>query len=265
MSRGAFVTAWGEWRRLWAFPLLALCLGVLSMPAPADEFEDPWEDFNRRVHGFNMFTDKIFLRPVTQGYLYVTPRPAQKGIRNVFNNILELPSALNGLLQGKPGSAARDTGRFLVNSTLGLGGLFDVATHMGMESEGREDFGQTLAVWGFDRGPYVVLPFWGPSTVRDTMGLPVDWLSDPTFHIEHPRTRNSVFALYVLNRRAQLMELEEHLTGDHYSFMRDAYLQHREFLIKDGEVEDTFGSDLDMSEFDDYYFEDDDAEDVFAQ
>lgn len=247
--------------RQWTIPAFALCLMLGQAPALADEFEDPWEDFNRRVHDFNMFADRVALRPVTQGYHFVTPRPARRGIRNVFDNVLEIPSAINGLLQGKPGSAARDTGRFLVNSTLGLGGLFDVATPMGLETEGREDFGQTLAVWGFDRGPYLVLPFWGPSTVRDTMGLPVDWVSDPTFHVQHPRTRNSVFGMYVLNRRSQLMELEEHLTGDHYSFMRDAYLQHREFLIHDGEVEDTFGTDMDMSDYGDYY--DDDEDDVF--
>lgn len=253
-------------RQSWAVPILALCLLLAHSPVKADEFDDPWENFNRRVHGFNMTADKYFLRPVTKGYRFVTPEFVQTGVRNVFRNVLEVPSAINGVLQGKPGSAAHDSGRFLINSTLGVAGIFDVAQHMGLERSDQEDFGQTLAVWGFDQGPYLVLPFWGPSTVRDTMGLPVDWVTDPTFQVSHPRTRNTVLGFYVVNRRSQLMDLEEHLTGDHYTFIRDAYLQHRNFLIQDGEVEDTFGADMDMSEYgfgddeDDGGFFDDDGD-----
>lgn len=251
----------GVIRQQWMVPALALCLLLFQVPAQADEFEDPWEDFNRRVHGFNMTADKYLLRPVTQGYRFITPDVLETGIRNVFSNVLEVPSALNALFQGKPKVAAHDSGRFLINSTVGLAGLFDVAKHAGLENGDHEDFGQTLAVWGFDRGPYLVLPFLGPSTVRDTMGLPVDWVTDPLYLVDYPRTRNVVFGFYFLNRRSQLMELEEHLRGDHYTFMRDAYLQNRDYLINDGEVEDSFGSDMDMSEYGGF---DDEDEDIFG-
>ncbi len=230
-------------------------LFLFSLPGPvvaADEFEDPWEDFNRHIHSFNMTADRFVLRPVTRGYRFVTPKFVQAGVRNVFNNVLEVPSALNGVLQGKPGSALHDSGRFVINSTLGIGGLFDVAKYVGLENVDHEDFGQTLAVWGFDRGPYLVLPILGSSTVRDTLALPVDWISDPLFYVDHTRTRNSALALYYINKRSELMELEKHLTGDHYIFIRDAYLQRRDYLVNDGEVEDDFGSDMDMSEYGDF-------------
>ncbi|WP_347331909.1 MlaA family lipoprotein [Marinimicrobium locisalis] len=231
--------------------LLAL-LSMVMVPAHADEFEDPWEDFNRKVHGFNMTVDRFFLKPVTKAYRFVAPEVVELGVNNAFQNLSEVPSALNGVLQGKPGSALRDSGRFLVNSTVGIAGLFDVASRLGLPSDGQEDFGQTLGLWGFDRGPYVVLPFFGSSTVRDTVGLPVQSLMSPIYHIDHTPTQNSTLAMYYINRRSQLMDLEEQLTGDHYTFIRDAYLQRREYLIKDGEVEDSFGSDMDMSEYGDF-------------
>ncbi|MGD8175348.1 MlaA family lipoprotein [Marinimicrobium sp. ARAG 43.8] len=239
----------------WLFAAMlsaALLAAVSPVWAAEGEFDDPWEGFNRKVHAFNMTTDRFFLRPIAVGYRYVTPDFMQTGVRNVFNNVKEVPSALNGLLQGKPGSAAHDTGRFLINSTLGIAGLFDVARHMGLENSDHEDFGQTLAVWGFDRGPYLVLPFLGASNVRDAFALPVDGVTDPLFYIDHTRTRNTVLVMSVINRRSQLLDLEEHLTGDHYTFIRDAYLQRREFLVNDGEVEDDFGADMDMSEYGDF-------------
>lgn len=245
----------------WIMVPAVVLLFCLALPATAeDEFEDPWEGFNRGVHSFNMTADRFVLRPITRGYRFVTPKFVQAGVRNVFNNVLEVPSALNGVLQGKPGSAFHDTGRFLINSTVGIGGLFDVARHVGLENVDHEDFGQTLAVWGFDRGPYLVLPFLGSSTVRDTLSLPVEWITDPLFYIDHTRTRNSTMALYYINKRSELMELEKHLSGDHYVFIRDAYLQRREFLVNDGEVEDDFGADMDMSEYGDF---DDEGGDPF--
>jgi len=233
-------------------PAVLLLFSLSGLALASDEFEDPWEDFNRRIHAFNMTADRFVLKPVTRGYRFITPKFVQAGVRNVFNNVLEVPSALNGVLQGKPGSALHDSGRFLINSTAGVGGLFDVAKHVGLENGDHEDFGQTLAVWGFDRGPYLVLPILGSSTVRDTLALPVDWLSDPLFYVDHTRTRNSTVALYYINKRSELMELEKHLTGDHYIFIRDAYLQRRDFLVNDGEVEDDFGADMDMSEYGDF-------------
>lgn len=235
------------WRLRTIFVGLGLVLA--SCGAFADEDQDPWEGFNRKVYAFNNFADRYFVKPVTQAYRFVTPGFIERGISNVFANVLEVPSALNGLLQGKPGVAGQDAGRFLINSTLGVAGWWDVASHMGLENGDKEDFGQTLSVWGFDRGPYLVLPFLGSSTLRDTMALPVEWLTDPLYQIDHTRTRNTTLVFYYLDRRSQLMELEEHLVGDRYLFIRDAYLQRREYLINDGEVEDEFGSE---SEYGDY-------------
>lgn len=219
-------------------------LGLISIPPSlaADEYEDPWEDFNRKVFAFNDSADRYVLKPVTQAYRFVAPDFVERGISNVFSNVLEVPSALNGLLQGKPGSAGKDTGRFLINSTLGVAGWWDVAKEMGLEGGEQEDFGQTLSVWGFSQGPYLVLPILGSSTVRDAVALPIDYVTDPLMQIDHARTRNTTKAFYYLDRRSALMELERHLTGDRYLFIRDAYLQRREYLVNDGEVEDEFGS-----------------------
>ena len=140
---------------------------------------------------------------------------------------MEVPSALNGVLQGNFRSAAHDTGRLLVNSTLGLAGILDVAQYMNLKKTDKEDFGQTLAVWGVSSGPYLVLPLLGPSNLRDTTAVPVDWYTDPKAYIEDVPTRNAVRALSVLNTRANLMPLEENISGDKYVFFRDAYLQHR--------------------------------------
>lgn len=245
----------------------ALLLSLWLLPtggAGAEEgFEDPWEGFNRQMHALNMTADRYVLKPVAQGYRFVTPEVVQDGVGNVFGNLLDVPSALNSLLQGKPASALEDSTRFLINSTIGLGGVFDVASRMGLDSGGREDFGQTLAVWGVDSGPYLVLPFFGASTVRDAAGMPVDWVTDPVFFIEDDLTRYGVRAVYYTEKRSQLMELEKHLTGDHYVFIRDAYLQRREYLVNDGEVEDDFGSGMDMGEYGDYGDGDEEGADPF--
>ncbi len=254
---------------LWSMPMV-LVLGVLVLASPlrADDFADdefydaefapvsaadidPWEGFNRAMYSFNTTVDRYTLRPLAKGYTYVTPRFFRRGVSNVFSNIREVPNALNSLLQGRPGRASKDVGRFLINSTLGLVGLFDVAQQMGLPASDGEDFGQTLAAWGVGDGPYVVLPFLGPSTLRDGFALPVDWYSDPRFHIDHVRTENVTLGLTLLDRRANVLDLERHLTGDHYTFVRDAYLQRRQFLISNGQVEDDFGMDDDFGD-DDY-------------
>jgi phospholipid-binding lipoprotein MlaA len=203
---------------------------------------DPWQNYNRHMFGFNMGVDRFFLKPVASAYVKVTPGFFRQGVANVFDNILELPSALNGLLQGKISHAAHDTGRVLINSTLGVAGLMDVAQHMGLANTEDEDFGQTLAVWGVEAGPYVVLPLLGPSTLRDGVALPVDWYTDPKAYIDHVPTRNTVRALSLLDTRAGYLPLEKSITGDKYVFIRDVYLQRRNYLIKDGVVEDSFGT-----------------------
>lgn len=234
--------------------ILAFMLALISAPSWAEEEVDPWEGFNRKMFAFNEGADRYVLRPVASGYRFITPRIVRQGISNFFSNIREVPSALNGLLQGKPGSAGRDLGRFLINSTVGVAGLWDAAYHMGLESRGREDFGQTLAVWGVTEGPYLVLPLLGPSTVRDTAALPVEWLTDPIQYVDDDGTRYGLVALNIVNRRSELIELEEHIIGDRYVFIRDAYLQRRYYMIHDGEIEDDFGGD--QGEYGDYGYDD---------
>jgi phospholipid-binding lipoprotein MlaA len=192
---------------------------------------------------FNEGADKYFLKPLAKAYVRVTPGFFRRGVDNALSNIMEIPSALNGVLQGNFRSAAHDTGRLLVNSTLGLAGILDVAQYMNLKQTDNEDFGQTLAVWGMSSGPYIVLPLLGPSNLRDTTAVPVDWYSDPKTYIDHIPTKNTVRTASILNTRANLMPLEKGITGDKYVFFREAYLQRRNFLIKNGNVEDSFGED----------------------
>jgi phospholipid-binding lipoprotein MlaA len=219
--------------------------------APPPQEVDPWQNFNRRVFAFNDGVDKYLLRPIAVGYKAVMPDPLERGVTNIFDNVMEVPSVINGVMQGNLGGAAHDTGRLLVNTTLGLGGLLDVARYMKLPADDPEDFGQTLAVWGVGSGPYLVLPLLGPSTIRDGVGRPVDWYLDPTTYIEHVRTSNTVKGISILDTRAGLLSLEKNITGDKYTFFRDVYLQRREYLINNGKVEDDFGAedDFDMEEF----------------
>ncbi|MCW8196665.1 VacJ family lipoprotein [Proteobacteria bacterium 005FR1] len=224
--------------------VLFLCmLGSLALPAGAQQAEvaeDPWEGFNRKIHSFNETADRWVLKPVAEGYVKITPDPVEQGVSNFFGNLLEVRNVFNDVLQGKWAQAGNDAGRFLVNSTLGVAGVFDVARHMSLEESEGEDFGQTLAVWGVDSGPFLMLPFLGPSTLRDAGGMPVDWQLSPMQEIDHVPTRNSLRAMDIVNTRAELLDAEAFLSGDRYVFLRDAYLQRRNYLIKDGDVEDNF-------------------------
>lgn len=207
-----------------------------------DDSADPWQGYNRAMFSFNSAVDRNLLKPLAKAYVRCTPDFFRQGVSNVFANIGNVPSAVNGVLQGKFSGAAQDSGRLLVNSTLGLAGMLDVAQHMGLPSRDAEDFGQTLATWGVKSGPFVVLPLLGPSTLRDATTVPVDWYSDPKTYIEHIPTKNSVAALSIVSARAGFLALEKSVTGDKYLFIRDAYLQRRNFLEKDGQVEDSFGT-----------------------
>ncbi|HUH37354.1 MAG TPA: VacJ family lipoprotein, partial [Spongiibacteraceae bacterium] len=161
--------------------------------------------------------------------------------RNVIDNLLEVTTVANGLLQGKFSQATSDTGRFLVNSTVGVLGVFDVASRIGLERHD-EDLGQTLGYWGVPSGPFVVVPFFGPFTVRDGLAFVVDTsTTDYLANLDDVRTRNSVTVLRFVSLRADLLKSEDLISGDRYSFIRDAYLQRREYLVRDGKVEDTFG------------------------
>lgn len=206
---------------------------------------DPWQSYNRAMFSFNTQADRFLTKPIAKTYVRLTPDFFRRGVDNVFSNIGEVPSALNGVLQGNFSSAVKDTGRLLVNSTIGVAGLFDVAQYMGLPNTPAEDFGQTLAIWGVESGPYVVLPFLGSSTLRDTASLPVDWFTDPKSYIDHVPTSNTVRATSLINTRANFLELEKSLTGDKYVFVREAYLQHRNFSINNGVVEDSFGEEVD--------------------
>jgi phospholipid-binding lipoprotein MlaA len=230
--------------------LLSGLIACASTPSSSDGSRaiDPYEGFNRAMFGFNNGIDVWVLKPIAKGYRFVTPDFVETGVSNFFSNLLEIRNFLNAGLQGKGKKTAAHTGRFLVNSTLGIAGIFDVAKYMGLEKQDGEDFGQTLATWGAGSGPYLVLPLLGPSTLRDTVGIPADAYADPVTYVDHVPTRNSLTAGEIIDTRAGLLETEKLLSGDRYIFIRDAYLQRRNYLINDGKVEDTFDAgDLEKS------------------
>ncbi|WP_370981425.1 VacJ family lipoprotein [Agaribacterium sp. ZY112] len=207
---------------------------------------DPWEGVNRKVFAFNMGLDKWLFRPVAKTYDFITPAPIQTGIGNFFSNIGEVGNVANDVMQLKWKQAGNDSLRFAVNSTVGLLGVLDVASRVGLEENEGEDVGQTLAHWGVAQGPYVVLPFLGPSTVREGLALPVDfYVLDPVAYIDRQAVLNTMVGTRLVHNRAGLFDIEELASGDLYVFMRDAYLQRREYLENDGEValdyEDEFG------------------------
>ena len=217
--------------------LLFLMLQIMPHTALADD--DPWEGFNRKVHNFNDVADRKIIRPVAIGYDKVMPDPAKRLVANFFGNLTDVGDAINNLLQGKPGQAAGDAARVLVNTTLGLGGLFDPAVRMGLVDH-EEDFSQTLAVWGVPRGPYLVMPLLGPGSVRDVAGLSVDSVFDPLLYYQPTGHRYALYGLSAMQGRAEFLDVESAVFGDKYIFYRDAYLQRREFMEKDGAVEDPF-------------------------
>lgn len=198
--------------------------------------EDPWESLNRGVYKFNDVVDRAALKPVAKGYKKVTPHWMRIGVANFFANLETPATAINQFLQGKPKLGLRDTGRFVLNSTLGVGGLLDVSTAVGLEAND-EDFGQTLAVWGVRSGPYVTLPFFGPSSVRDAPARVVDFFLDPLDLADIPwEVTWGKRGLNAVHTRAELLTLDPTLerTFDPYAFIRDAWFQQREFEIFDG-------------------------------
>jgi phospholipid-binding lipoprotein MlaA len=224
--------------------ILMACVLALTACASIQQTErvaqiDPFERVNRAVFSFNETADQYVIKPIAEGYQFILPEFVRTGVTNFFSNINDVLIAANNLLQGKPGNAASDIGRFFVNSTIGVLGLFDVATDMGLDKN-REDFGQTLGVWGIGDGPYVVLPFFGPSNVRDTVGFVVDVETD--FMINTNKLNSdekiAINSLRIINRRADLLDagqLLEDAAFDKYSFLRDGYLQRRRSQIYDGE------------------------------
>lgn len=216
-----------------------LASGCATSPEYTADERDPWQGFNRKVYSFNDALDQMFLVPAATTYRGITPDFAEQGVSNFFSNLGDLGVAFNNTLQFKFLDAASDIGRIIVNSTIGLLGFIDVASHMGLEKHD-EDFGQTLGYWGMGTGPYVMLPFFGPSNLRDGPGKVVDTIVYPPNWADIKTSeRNGLFALKLVSTRAELMQLEEkaeELSRDRYVFIRDAYLDRREFLVNDGEI-----------------------------
>ena len=213
-------------------------VGCASIPAGVEPSpHDPWEPFNRSVFEFNEGLDAYLLKPVVAGYRFVLPEFVRDGIYNFFSNYGDIYNIFYNLLQGKPGYAFNDFMRVAVNTTMGLGGFIDLATPGGLEKH-KEDWGQTFGVWGVPAGPYVVLPFFGPSNVRDTFGTVADLESDYLFkYVKDVGLRNSITGLRVVNARNTYYEAGDLLDGaaiDKYSFMRDAYIQRRQYQINEG-------------------------------
>ncbi|MEO0574188.1 MAG: VacJ family lipoprotein [Pseudomonadota bacterium] len=228
---------------------LAGCATSSTVPS-----EDSWEGFNRGMFGFNNAADKVLVKPLAKGYKFITPDIVERGVTNVFSNLGYPVVIVNNLLQGKPVTALQDTGRFVLNSTIGVAGIFDIATPAGLPAN-NEDFGQTLAVWGVPSGPYVVLPFLGPSTLRDALSLPADQALDVRNHLDNTSIEDKLIVLQIISIRARLLALDEQInaSNDPYVFIREAYLQNRNFVIYDGappeqledfELEDDFDADL---------------------
>lgn len=205
-----------------------------NLPTPAEmpTSYDPWERFNRRMHRFNEGVDRRIAKPLATAYIRVVPRPVRLGVGNFFNNLGQPVSALNALLQGKPKQAGQSLGRFLMNSTLGIGGLFDPASAAKIPNK-NEDFGQTLGVWGWKKSRYVELPLFGPRTVRDVLGLFGDAPMSPVRPIQEDKVRVFLQGLQLVNVRAQLMSVDSLREGaaDDYSLVRDAWLQRRDYQI----------------------------------
>ncbi len=201
--------------------------------------EDPLGGINRISHSFNDVADKVLLRPIAKGYKTLTPNIAQTGVRNFFGNLGDVSNSVNNLLQGKVKASLSDVGRILINTTVGIGGLIDPASAIGLTKH-NEDFGQTLRKWGVPRGPYLVVPFLGPSTITDSLAGPVNTALDPVRYLYPVDHRNVTFGADAVVRRSELLAAEEVVFGDEYIFYREAYLQRREYLAKDGKVEDAF-------------------------
>ncbi len=216
--------------------LIIMLSGMNGCATMGQNPDDPFEEFNRGVFTLNKDIDAMVMKPIAEVYQTVTPEPVNQGISNFFNNLDDIMVVANDLLQFKFKQAASDSGRFLVNSTIGLLGFVDFATDLGLPKHD-EDFGQTLGYWGIESSPYLVLPFLGPSTVRDVAGRGVDIWLDPTMYIDNNDIVLGIDAVKFMDLRADLMAAEQVLDAaalDPYTFMRDAYLQRRNYLVHDG-------------------------------
>ena len=224
-------------RFMLAAALLALLPACATTRTQAADPRDPFEPLNRASYAFNDGLDKALIRPAARTYRKVTPVFVQTGVSNVFSNAKYPVTLVNDALQGKFSAALNDTGRFVLNTTLGLGGLFDPATDIGLDRND-EDFGQTFGKWGIGAGPYFVVPLLGPTTLRDGLGSIADDFAEPRSYLEDDSTRWTLWAAGNFERRVRLLEADSVLAraGDPYSFVRSAYLQRREYQVRDGDV-----------------------------
>ena len=210
----------------------------------AKEINDPYENLNRKTYEFNENLDEKIAKPIAEFYSKFPP-PIKNGVTNFFNNLEEVDTFINQLLQGKPKESLNDLTRFIINSTIGLAGFIDVASKIGLERH-EEDFGQTLGVWGVGQGPYIMLPVLGPSTLRDTLSRPVSSFLSVTFHMTEADVNIALKSIDAIETRERLLEVESLLSGDKYSFVKDAYIQSINYEVKDGiDVEDDFIDDMD--------------------
>ena len=214
-----------------------LLILLLSFPVFGEEIDDPFEDLNRDIFIFNEKLDEKLLKPAALTYRKVTPQFARTGVTNFFNNLEEIDTTINQVLQGEIRYAFNDASRFVINSTIGLLGLIDVASKMGLERH-EEDFGQTLGVWGFNSGPYIMIPFLGPSNPRDLLSRPISSFLSGTFAMEDNDVKLTLIGIDALETRERLLDAETLIIGDKYIFVKDAYVQSREYEINNGSTED---------------------------
>ena len=241
--------------------LLSGC-ATTSSPDP----RDPWESWNRGVQSFNDTVDDYAMKPVAKGYNWIMPNFANTAVSNVFSNIDDIGVTINGFLQGKFSQSGMDASRFIVNTTAGIAGLIDVATMIDLPKN-KEDFGQTLGVWGIPPGPYMVLPFFGPSSPRGVVGLVGDAAMNPITYIGSPYISTGIFAVNAIDTRANYITTEkiadEAAVFGRYEFFRDAYMAQRKYLVLDGNVpedeEFILDDDFDFGLDDEFDFDKDDS------
>ncbi|MDX1573183.1 MAG: VacJ family lipoprotein [Methylophaga sp.] len=236
-----------------AMALIATLAFLSGCASTYNNPQDPYESYNRAMYKFNDTLDKAIIKPVAQGYDVVVPDPISWGVSNFFSNLNEITVIINDLLQGKFQQAAHDAGRFGLNSTVGVFGIFDVAGHAGYKKN-NEDFGQTLGVWGAEPGAYIVLPLFGPRTVRDSFGLVGDMFTDPVMYVEGDDARLALAGVRLIDTRTKYLgtsKVLDEATDDEYEYIRNAYLQRRQYLVYDGNPPNADDSDEDFDLFDD--------------
>lgn len=242
MNSSFFITSLQKTEAIARSSLIVLILGssLLSTPVSA-QTADPWNSLNQYSFAFNDFFDQLIVRPVAATYTAFLPRFARQGISNFFSNLDDINVFVNDLLQLKLDDALVDSGRLLVNTTIGVGGVFDFASDFGLQKH-EEDFGQTLGRWGVGSGPYFMLPIFGASNARDSVGLILDTMFNPIQYQDNSSTRLALFVLRETDTRSSLLALDELIIGNRYLFIREAYVQRREYLVQDGNVANGFGA-----------------------